>query len=159
MSQISSRVGSGEARITGLEFLDKERQTKNIICSGDELVARLHFEVQKAITDLHIGLEIYNDVGALVTCINNWMAGSAIPKIAPGKYFIDLEIQMLNLMPGAYRLTLWLRSTGSRNIDVLEHCVTMDVETTDYYGSGRGIDRRFGQVFLPAHWKDYQMIS
>jgi hypothetical protein len=35
----------------------------------------------------------------------------------------------------------------------------MDVETTDYYGSGRGIDRRFGQIFLPGHWKDHEALS
>lgn len=29
----------------------------------------------------------------------------------------------------------------------------MDVETSDWYGTGRGIDPHFGLIFMPARWR------
>jgi lipopolysaccharide transport system ATP-binding protein len=159
LSKITSRSGTGDARLTGIDFLDKKRQTKNIICSGDDLLVSLNFEVKETIADLHVGLELYNEMGAMITAINNWMTGPAIPRIKPGKYTMDLDIDMLNLMPGTYHVSLWLKSAGRRDFDVLDYCVKLEVVTTDYYGSGRGIDSRFGQIFLPGRWMGYKALS
>jgi len=158
LKKISSRTGTGDARLTRVEFFNKKYHLKNIICSGDDLIIRLCFEVKTSISDLHVGLELHNDMGAMVTAINNWMTGPAIPVIEPGEYHMDLEIDTLNLMPGIYNVSLWLKSAGARDFDVLQHCVAMDVETSDYYGSGRGIDRRFGQIFLQGQWRNYKAI-
>lgn len=56
----------------------------------------------------------------------------------------------LDLMPGHLHLTLWRKGPDSTNHDLLENCMTMDVETSDYFGSGRGISAQLGVLFLPA---------
>jgi hypothetical protein len=76
-----------------------------------------------------------------------------IAHLAPGDGQIDLEIDCLNLMPARYYLTLRLMGAGQVRYDMLEHCIALDVETSDVYNSGKGLDSRWGLVFLPGRWK------
>ncbi|MCB1182545.1 ABC transporter ATP-binding protein [bacterium] len=152
LEAIESRGGTGQARVTGFEILDADGDLKNIVRSGDAMTMRVHFRVHETIADLHVGVNVTNDLGALVSGINNWMAGDAITNIAPGRYAMDLDVDLFNPMPGRYHISLWLKTAG-QTYDSLENCVTLDVDTSDWYGTGRGIDSRFGQVFLPARWR------
>lgn len=152
LAKIESRGGNGHGRITGFEIFDTDGNLKTLICSGDAMTMRVYFTIHEPIADLHVGVTFTNDLGALVTGINNWMSGDAITNIGVGKYYIDLDLDMINLMPNNYHLTLWLKTAG-QEFDVLENCVTLEIETSDYYGSGRGINSRFGQIFLPGRWQ------
>ena len=101
------------------------------------------------IPDLHVGLEIRNEMGLLLSISNNWMTGPSLVRVPAGAHDFDLDIDALHLMPGRYYLTLWLKGPDSRNYDLLENCLMMDVETSDWYGTGRGIDPHFG-LHVPA---------
>ncbi len=153
LAAINSRVGTGEARFLGTDFLDRQGQTLNFVRSGDALTLRLHTRLAETIPDLHVGVEIRNEMGLMMAASNNWMTGPSLVRVPAGDHNFDLEIDALHLMPGRYYLTLWLKGPDSRNYDLLENCLVMDVETSDYYGTGRGIDPNFGLVFLPARWR------
>jgi lipopolysaccharide transport system ATP-binding protein len=153
LAAIQTRVGSGEVRFTGLDMLDRDGATLSVIRAGDALTMRLHFQAQTEVRDLHIGVEIRNELGMLMTLNNNWMTALSVTRVPEGSHHMDLEIDFLNLMPGRFYLTLWLKGPDSSNHDLLENCMTMDVETSDYYGSGRGITPKFGVIFLPARWR------
>ena len=66
---------------------------------------------------------------------------------------VELEIDMLNLLPGRFYLSLWASSVGSKRYDRLDRCTIFDVESSDFYGSGRGIEGRWGVMFFPCSWK------
>jgi len=153
LGAIKSRVGSGDVILTGLDVLDKQGQTLNFVRSGDALSLRLHFDARSEIRDLHVGVEIRNELGMLMTISNNWMNGLSVSRVPVGQHHMDLDIDFLNLMPGRFYLTLWLKGPDSKNHDLLENCMVMDIETSDYYGSGRGINPQFGLIFLPARWR------
>jgi hypothetical protein len=55
-------------------------------------------------------------------------------------------------MPGRHTVTLWIAGIGPIWYDLLEHCASFDVEASNYYKSGRGIESRFGLMFLPGYW-------
>jgi len=63
LAAIDSRHGTGEIRLGGVEFLDKEGQTLNFIRSGDALTIRLRAKANEDIRDLHVGIEIRNEMG------------------------------------------------------------------------------------------------
>ena len=42
---------------------------------------------------------------------------------------------------------------GPVYFDVLEQCLQFDVEASDFYGSGKGIHRYLGIVFMPCSWR------
>jgi len=148
----SNRLGLGDVRFTHIEFLNQKRQMPISIGSGDSIVIRLHYEAIKQVVNPHFGVDIFSEMGAMVTSLHTWTMGYEIPVLPVGTGYIDLEIDFLNLMPGRYHITLKLEGIGLVHYDILEHCVTLDVETSDYCKTGRGNDRRFGIIFLPGRW-------
>ncbi|MCI0424114.1 MAG: Wzt carbohydrate-binding domain-containing protein [Acidobacteria bacterium] len=152
LREITTRRGSGEAWFTGIEFLDPRGQPLGVVRSGDHLIIRLHFDLKQHIRDFRVGVTIHTELGMMLTESINSETGFEIPYISPGQGHIDFEIDFLNLMPGRYNLSLFL-CDAERLHDLLQHCVVMDVEASNFYNSGRGIDPKFGLIFLPCRWK------
>jgi lipopolysaccharide transport system ATP-binding protein len=149
---IESRSGNGAGRFTNVEFVNGAGEITNFIRSGDKVTLRLHYRANKVLRDLVIGINIHNEYGTLIAASNNWATGDDIPLVEEGDGFADFEIDQLYLLPGRYYLSLWL-GKWSDPLDVLKSCLSFDVESADYYGSGRGIDGSFGVVFFPSRWK------
>jgi lipopolysaccharide transport system ATP-binding protein len=148
-----NRTGSGEVRFRGLEFLRENRQPADSVRSGDRLVVRLHYDVNAEIRSPYFGVRLYTDLGTLVADVNTWQTGYEIPVLSVGEGYLDLDIEKLNLMPGSYFVSLWSQRLGEYTVfDLLEHCAVLDVSPSNYYGSGRGLDRRYGLVFFPCSW-------
>jgi hypothetical protein len=55
-------------------------------------------------------------------------------------------------MPGSYHISIWTATVFEWH-DLLDNVMSLDVEASDYYGTGRGIESRFGLMFLPCRWK------
>jgi ABC-2 type transport system ATP-binding protein len=135
-----------------MAFLSEAHETTNYIRSGDKLTLRLHYRANKLLRDLVVGINIHNEYGTLIAASNNWATGDDIPIAEPGDGIADFEIDCLYLLPGRYYLSLWLGKWNNLH-DVLKNCISFDVEPSDYYGSGRGIDAGFGLMFFPSRWK------
>ncbi len=152
LREIKTRRGAGEVRFEAIEFLSTDKQPQKLICSGDDLRIRLHYEVHQKVTNPHFGVEIYSDLGTMITSVNSWATGYEIAELTPGKGHIEVEINFLNLMPGRYYVSLWAASKGLL-YDHLDQCALFDVEASNFYRSGRGIESRFGLIFLPCKWE------
>lgn len=151
LDAIADRTGSGQARFVGIGFRDRAGQALQYVRSGDPLTVRMCFRTTAHIKDLRVGLEVYSEMGTKVAGSNTWATGFDITSVAPGEGEIDLEIDLLNLTPARYYLSLWLGDSHTLH-DRLENCVVLDVEASDYFGSGRAIDHGLGLVFLPGRW-------
>lgn len=145
--------GSGEIRYVRVELLDSQKQPVDVIRSGDSLVIRLHYHAKEVIYHPHFILGISTELGTLITNIATFLMGYQPPVLSPGPGHIDLEIDFLNLMPGCYyvSLSIWDQISG-RYYDGLKNCMALDVEASDFYQSGQGIDARYGIIFLPGKW-------
>ena len=154
LENIETRTGNGEGRFTHMSFLSADGETTNYIRSGDKLTLRLHYRAFKDLRDVVIGINIHNEYGTLIAASNNWATGDDIPIAAEGDGYADFEIDCLYLLPGRYFLSLWLGKWNNQQ-DVLKNCISFDVEPSDYYGSGRGIEAGFGLMFFPSRWKSY----
>jgi lipopolysaccharide transport system ATP-binding protein len=152
LTAIGNRRGNGDARFTKLEFLDADSEPLRFLSSGDRVILRLHYEAFKPIPRPDFEIGVYTSLGTLLTKFSTWI-DYQIPSIPPGPGHLDLIINCFSLLPGRYHLSLWLKIQGPTHFDVLEHCLQFDVEASDFYGSGRGIDKYFGTVFLPCAWR------
>ena len=152
LENIESRSGNGEGRFKDIEFLNGAGEITNFIRSGDRLTLRLHYRAHRTLRDLVVGINIHNEYGTLVAASNNWATGDDIPVAEAGEGYADFQIDCLYLLPGRYFLSLWLGKWSNLH-DVLKNCIHFDVEPSDYYGSGRGIDGSFGLMFFPSRWK------
>jgi lipopolysaccharide transport system ATP-binding protein len=146
------RKGNGDVRLIHMEFMTRSGEPKKTIFSGDPMIVRLHYEVLHKVSQPHFGFKIYTETGDFLTEISTWGTGFNIQELSPGSGHIDLAIDFLNLMPGRYLVSLWIEGIGPVWYDVLEHCASFDVEASNYYNSGRGIESRFGLIFLPGFW-------
>jgi lipopolysaccharide transport system ATP-binding protein len=154
LRRIESRDGLGAVQYTGIEFLGTDKQPETFVRSGDGLIVRLYYQAEERIPYPLFGFQLYTELGSMVTAINTWGTGLEILPLSPGNGWIDLEIDFLNLMPARYYVSLQLSSGGgSVRQDHLDHCATLDVEASDFYQSGKGINSRFGIIFLPGRWR------
>jgi lipopolysaccharide transport system ATP-binding protein len=148
-----SRTGAGGARITKLEVLDHAGRSEDTLCSGDPVRIRLHYRVEREVSELHFGVRIYSNMGTLLTDAHTWTTKQAIELAQVGEGCMELQIDMLNLMPGSYSLSVWA-GTQQEWHDVIEHVTQIDIQPSDYYGTGRGVESRFGLIFLPFRWQE-----
>ena len=147
-----NRRGDGRIRFTALDVLDRDGNPTPLVRAGDSVRFRLAFTAHERIDEPHFGVEIHTELGTRVTEMSTWGQGHEIARVEPGEHSIELSVDMPNLMPGRYYLSLWCERPGPVHFDVLDRCAALDVETSNFYGSGRGIDGKLGVVFLPCRW-------
>jgi len=151
-TRIQARRGHGGVKFTKAEFLGSDGEPLKFISSGDALILRLHYEALQQIVSPEFDISIYSTLGILITRFST-AVDYEISLICPGAGWIDLQIDCLNFLPGRYYLSLTLKTQGPILHDDLEHCLEFEVESSDFYGSGKGISRYYGIVFLPRKWR------
>ena len=67
------------------------------------------------------------------------------------KFNIRGLIKRMPFVQGKYSVDLWL-SDGSRDIDLVNACLSFDIAGTDIYGTGKLPNTKFGVTFLKADW-------
>lgn len=140
-------------RYTGIEFLNHGLAGQEVVQTGDRMALRLHYTAAEPISYPYFGVEIYNELGTMIASLNTWSSGYEVPSLPVGKGSIDLSIDSLTLMPSQYYVSVWLAGIGPRWYDKIDRCASFDVEARDYYGSGRGIERKYGLVVFPCKWE------
>jgi lipopolysaccharide transport system ATP-binding protein len=154
LRQIERRLGTGEIRFTGVEFLSSEHAPQLVTRTGDHVVIRFRYHATKTVLQPSIGFRVYTELGAMVTSTSTWFHGIEIPFILPGDGYIDVDIASLNLVPARYNLSLWF-SDGSHDshvYDGLDQCIRLDIEASNLHGSGRSLDSGYGIVYFPQTW-------
>lgn len=152
LRSIKQRRGNGDVIYTRCEFLDYDRNPIKVIRSGDRFVMRLSYQASSHVPHPVFAISLYTELGTLVTQISSWAMDYEIPFVDKGEGYIDLEIDLLNLMPGRYYLSLLLGSVGPIYFDILDHYGILEVEPSDIYRSGKGIDSRYGIMFVTGRW-------
>jgi lipopolysaccharide transport system ATP-binding protein len=152
LTSIKNRRGSGEIRYTGIEYLSRSRETLPVIRSGDSVVIRFRYIATQDISHPSFGFRIYTEMGTLVTDTSTWHHAIEIPHVPAGEGYVDLEVDLLNLLPGRYYLSLWLTGAASPLYDNIEHCAFLEIELANVYSSGKALDSRYGIVYFPQRW-------
>lgn len=153
LRSVQHRRGSGEIRYTGIEFLSAAGEPLAAIRSGDKLTIRFHYHAEKDIPYPSFGFRLYTEMGTLVTETSTWHHSLDIPFVPQGDGYVDLVIEMLNLLPGRYSFSLWLTGSSSSVHDNVEHGAQIEVELANVYSSGKSLDSSLGIVYFPQHWK------
>jgi lipopolysaccharide transport system ATP-binding protein len=152
LRSVEHRRGSGEIRYTGIEFLSPLGEPLAAIRSGDKLTIRFHYHAEKEIPFPSFGFRLYTEMGTLVTDTSTYHHSLDIPLVPPGDGHLDLDIEIFNLLPGRYSLSLWITGSTSPVHDNVEHCTQIEVELANVYSSGKLLDSRLGIVYFPQRW-------
>src|SRR6185436_15714120 len=111
------------------------------------------------IANLYFGVRIYSSLGVLISDVHSWTTNQGIPLAPMGPGSIEVNIERLNLMPGMYYLGVWTASDFGEFHDVLDNVAKLEVEPTDFYGTGRGVEARFGMIYFPFTWSQAAIPS
>lgn len=157
LAKMEERDGTGEVRITGVEFLDARGEAKPIIRSGECLTIRVYFHAKEHVNDPQFGASVRTESGALVTVFSTDTTGFRAPFLPAGGGHCDVTCEAVNLTAGRYLVSLWTTGPNHRNSaefcwDVLENCAAFEVEPSDFYRSGSRVGREAGIVLLPCKW-------
>jgi lipopolysaccharide transport system ATP-binding protein len=153
LGSVRDRQGNGQVRFQRMEILGTDGELNPVVRSGDGFRVRMHYECYRDIPNLHFGLRIFSNMGQLITDAHTWTTCQPVPLAPTGPGCIEIEIDSLNLMPDTYYLGIWASAFHEWN-DVLDNVVKLEIEPSDYYGTGRGVEARFGTIFLPFRWRE-----
>jgi ABC-type uncharacterized transport system ATPase subunit len=99
------------AEITRVEFLDKDGKEKNVFAAGDDICARVHFEIYKDKKVLNFGMGFFSLEGSYILGINTVVDNIDVDKYLKNKYFtVILKNNLLN--KGSYYI---VAGVGSDN--------------------------------------------
>jgi lipopolysaccharide transport system ATP-binding protein len=159
LRHIEPRLGNGQVRFTGIEFLSPDGAPQPVTRSGDGVVLRLRYHAFEAVAYPSFGFRLFTELGTMLTETSTWHNGIGIPELSPGDGYVDVELKTVNLLPGSYSLSLYVAVDPAHVFDGLEHCARLEVEAGNVYRSGRVIDSRHGLLFFPQEWRLHGLMG
>ena len=99
-----ARLGSGEVRVTKLEYLDTSGKVSPVLLSGQAATFRMHYDASTPITEPVFGLGFVHESGVTVAGPNSGASGT-LPRTIAGKGYVDFRVPSLTLQPGSFEVT------------------------------------------------------
>ena len=138
--------------ITAASLRAPTGEPRNSFGIGDAMRMQISFDVsQRApLATPCLGIVIKNSLNMAVAAVNMRMTGSLESRhMASGT--VTCELDEVLLAPGTYSVDAWL-GDGAVDIDMVEGCLSFDVESTDFYGSGVPPFSHLGPLVLKPRW-------
>lgn len=103
------RWGSGEVRVTKVEFLDGDGERHTTFTSGEPMTIRIHCQVNTQVEDLICGVIVHRGDGYRLAHANTFFSGHELRCPSAGERFsLDLVMDELPLLGGHYVVTVVL---------------------------------------------------
>jgi ABC-type polysaccharide/polyol phosphate transport system ATPase subunit len=136
------RWGSREAEITAVEMLGPDGSARHVFASGEPMTIRLALRAAGPLTDVVLGIGVFNSEGTCCFGTNTKADGAAGGELA-GEGEVRFHIERLDLVSGTYKLDVAVHQTGGAPYDYhrLLHTFRVTSRTTEV-----GIFRP------PHHW-------
>ncbi len=123
-----TRFGTGEARITRIEWLRADGMQAAKVHPGDRVVVRLHYSTERPLTRPVFGVSIDTRDGVWVWGLHGLDARYVPERVAKGSGSIDVVIPSLPLRPNSYTLSASIQNYEvTRVIDAWQKAVRFDV--------------------------------
>lgn len=127
------RRGSGEIRVTSLEFLTEDDEPSTVLISGRPATLRMHYEAQSAVSGVVVGLAIDDHSDRWVCGVNN----RHLPPwdVIPGKGYFQFHFDPLLLASGSYRCRTDVL-VGTHRLDAIDDGAPFVVRPADVESAG-----------------------
>ena len=136
--------GTGEVKITGAEFSDKNGKLTDRFRWGDLLDAKISYDAPKMIKNPVFGFAISDSNGRIIYGNNTQIEKYDIPSVQ-GKGYVCLRIDNIQMSRGNYLFSFSVHSSDHKvNYHRLDNTFPIAVES----------DKPFeGFCYMPCHWK------
>lgn len=143
----AKRLGSGEARIERVEFIDADGRSTRFTHTNARLTIRLHYIARARVEKPMIGIAFFRaDQRIRLAGPNNTMQPYKIPHIE-GKGYVDYTIGRLPFLPGDYVLDASIYDwDDTHRYDYWNECARLTVLPG-------GTRERYGLIALEGTWR------
>jgi lipopolysaccharide transport system ATP-binding protein len=145
------RKGWGKVKLIDLDISDGGEASTTLLKAGGP--ARFTFDVSGMLANLSCGFTILDDLGQPLVQFKSDVPGPEDSQRSDGKVRFVCDIDELMLVPGRYRLDVFIRGGGERQ-DLLEAATFFDVELGQL--RGRQITAPENQrisMLMPHRWQ------
>ena len=136
-----TRRGSGEVRITGVEYVAKDGSSAPVLFTGEPARFRLSYRAQMPVEEAHFGIAFTHESGVYVAGPNSTAGPPPIPVLA-AEGSVEFEVPALTLSPGTYEVSAAVSSRG-HTYDLIDRGFDLRVRGTT--GGEPGLIRMFGR--------------
>lgn len=146
----SFRQGSGEARITQIDFLNAEGKVVPILHPGEAATVRMHITAQQELQNIEIGLAFIHESGTTIAGPNSRAQGR-LYNLPAGNSSVDFSLNSLLLQQGV----VWISSAlvdGQHVYDYADREYTLTVREDSPV-------EQPGAVIFRGDWKDIHPIN
>ena len=145
------RLGSGEIRVTGIEFLDGAGVPGPSMTTGEPCTVRLHFHAEREVPAATFGLGFVHESGVTVAGPNSMQTGSQF-RVPQGDGHVDFRSEAVPLQPGTFSVTTAVVDHG-HTYDYLDRRYDLRVRSNTASSEG-GLTRWVGAWAVSADGMD-----
>lgn len=143
----TDRTGSGRVKFESFRLLNAERQEIDEAQSGYDFYIELTVNAIESIQNYSVSIGIDDDFGTRITHLSNETTNQIFSILPKGTSKILFGIKKLPLSNGVYTFTLFA-SSGSEILDWLQDAGKIDVESGDFYNTGKIAPEGQGKFYL-----------
>lgn len=115
-ARASLRHGTGEARVAGVEVLDREGEPVDEVRAGDSVTVRAHLQYEAAVGGSVFSITLRNRTGLDIFTTNTKQERIPLRKRERGeRVIVDFDFEV-PLQPGPYSVTAALSPSGGGNV-------------------------------------------
>jgi lipopolysaccharide transport system ATP-binding protein len=129
------RSGDGRIRFTQARICSADGQPMSEVVSGQDSQLQLDYENPGCLSQVQLGLTIYNQLGVAVTSLSIVLTDSILDGLGASGCF-SCSVPALPLPIGHYRISAALRQQGE-DCDIVPRLLEFAVHSTTFYGSTR----------------------
>lgn len=162
----SSRSATGDVDLSGMrhhlctfskllsvQLLDEEHVFTGTLFMGKPFRLRIGFRLEEDVRNLEVGFCLNNIQG-------NTLAGYVSPwegfrtQFEKGEHVVECTVPFLQLLPGTYHATVWIKRIGERIDDEVERAIEFEVLSRDINGHPSYFDKytELG-TYQPSVWR------
>lgn len=134
------RRGNGIVKFSSVEILDSDRRNITTLLSGQLVFIRVRMKSNEAnstrLNNINFAIGIDDSRGQRVCHLGTHYVDNEIKNINTNSEDIVVKLPRMQLVPGAYSMTLFLTSSGTV-IDWISNAYSFNVEAGDFYNSGK----------------------
>lgn len=158
LNERKDRSGNGALRFERIDFLDDRNESVSTFHSGSSNVIRLTLQKKSnaPLSQVIASVAIDDAYGQRITHISNEATQQVIESIHSDRTIVDIILPRLPLKDGQYSLTLFT-STNGEIADWVQNAAVLDVESGDFYGTGKLLPDGQGNFYMDYKYKVTQL--
>jgi lipopolysaccharide transport system ATP-binding protein len=133
-----------------LSIRDGRGQLTDVVCAGDPISFEIRYAHDEPLARPMLGIVVSKPQLGRVAFLHTLLQHGPIDKL-PASGSIVCRVPRLPLAPGTYTLSFGA-STSGEQLDWVEHCVELQVQPADFYGTGHLPAGNQGVVLVDAEW-------